>query len=172
MAHLGGVQQLQTRHSVLYASVIEGAQGMKVSLVKGQYQAAHPGKGHLELFADVPGHPVALHVEPGHEGARLRVVPGVDDGAVGLGGAIGYIVLSLQDGHVQGILGQVIGGGRPHHPTAQNDDVIHEKDLPSKAKRNPDPAPLLRPPTCVALNPLVYPFVGAIISGFVGKSKG
>ena len=141
LAHLGGVQQFQPRHAVLYASVIEGAQGMKVSLIKGQYQAAHPGKGHLELFADVPGHPVALHVEPGHEGARLRVVPGVDDGAVGLGGAIGYIVLSLQDGHVQGIPGQVIGGGRPHHPTAQNDDVIHEKDLPSKAKRNPDPAP-------------------------------
>ena len=114
---------------------------MKVPLVKGQYQTAHPCKGHLELLTDVSSHSVSLHVEPGHEGARLRVVSGVDDGAVGLGGAVGHIVLSLQDGHVQGIPGQMVGGGRPHHATAQNDDVIHEKDLPSKVKRNPDPAP-------------------------------
>ena len=128
LAHLGGVQQLQPRHPVLNTPVVEGAQGVKVPLIKGQYQAAYPGKGHLELLADVPGHPVSLHVELCHEGARLRVVPGVDDGAVGLGSAVCHVVLGFQHGHIQGIPGQVVGGGSPHHPT-----------WPSGRRRQPPP---------------------------------
>ena len=95
-ARIGPAENAQARHAVCLPAVQKRLQRFAFGLAEGQHKAAHACKGYAEPFAYLARHAVALCVQPGHQGARLRVVPRVDDGAVRLGGAVGHIVLGLQ----------------------------------------------------------------------------
>ena len=123
-------EQPQPGHAVFAAPVVKGAQGGQLLGAEGHHKRAHPLEGHLQLFADLAGEAVALHVQPGHQGAGLRVVARVDDGAVGLGGAGGDVRRGLQHCHPQPVAGQLIGRRRAHHAAADDDYIVHRKIPP------------------------------------------
>ena len=116
--------------AVLVAPVKEGMYRLHLLLVKGQDKGTDLLALHRQLFAELLGHPDSLHIEAGHFGPRLRVVPGVEDGAVGLGGAVRHVVGGLQGHHLQVIPGKLVGSGGADDPAADDRYIIHHLGFP------------------------------------------
>ena len=95
---------------------------------EGQHQTAALPVRHIQPGTDLFGQCNTLHIEPCHPGARLGVVPSVQNGTVGLGGAVGHIVLGLKNCSVQRIMRELIGGSRAND-TAADDCYIQHKNL-------------------------------------------
>ena len=120
-------EQLQPGHAIVQAALVEGAEGGLFLGGEGQHKGAALPVGHIQFGAQLLGQGGAPHVEPGHEGARLWVVPGVENGGVCLGGAVGHVVFPLQNSHIQPVAGELEGGRRAGNAAANDENVIHDK---------------------------------------------
>ena len=121
----GAVQQLQAGNSIAQAPGIERLQRGALPCVEGDHQGACGPIGNVQLAAQLSGQRGAADVAAGHEGAGLRVIPGMENGGVGLGGAAGHIVLPLQHRYGQPIFGQLIGRCGAGDAAANEDDIEH-----------------------------------------------
>ena len=134
-AHLGGQvgfqaagrfagENLQPGHAVGLAPSEQDLQSLLIPLGEGGHKGAAPAVGHIQRPAQLSRQIRAPHVEPGHQGARLRVIPGVENGGVGLGGAAGHVVGPLQHADAQLITGQMEGRRCAGDAAADDNDVV------------------------------------------------
>ena len=121
-------QQPDARHPIGKAVFVQLLQMRQLRRAEGQHQTAALPVRHIQPGTDLFGQCNALHIEPCHPGARLGVVPSVQNGTVGLGGAVGHIVLGLKNCSVQRIMRELIGGSRAND-TAADDCYIQHKNL-------------------------------------------
>ena len=119
----------QALHPVGHAVFIQLVQGGAVVLADHDHKASVILIGEIQLLGQRGHHPAALHVQPGHERAVGRVVPRVDDGAVGLGGAAAHILLPLQHQHVRPVAGHLPGNGAAGYPCADDGNINHASSL-------------------------------------------
>ena len=120
-------EQGQTGHPVLCAPAEQLLEQDLVLRGKAEHQGPTGQIGYVQLGAQLPGQGGAPDVEAGHQGAGHGVIPGVDDGGIGLGGTVGHIVFPLHDPHFELIFGQLKGSGRAHDAAADDENVIHSK---------------------------------------------
>ena len=106
--------------------LIERLQLGTVGLGQADHQAAALLVGKVQLFGQGRHQLAALDVQPGHQGAVGRVKAGVDDGAVGLGGAATDVLFLVQNQDAGLIAGQLPGDGAAGHPCANDDDIGHK----------------------------------------------
>ena len=134
-AHLGGQvwlqaagffagENLQPGHAVGLTPAEQDLQGLFVLFGEGGHKGAAPAVGHIQRRAQLSCQLCAPHVESGHQGARFRVVPGVENGGVGLGGAAGHIVGPLQHADAQLVPGQMEGRRCAGDAAADDNDVV------------------------------------------------
>ena len=122
-------QQPDARHAVCHAVRVQLLQVGQLCLAQRQHQAAALTIGHIQPGADFLCQRHALHIQAGHLGARFRVIPGVQDGAVCLRCSIRHIVFCFQHCHMQRIVRQFIRCSCTNHTTA-NDCYIQHNYLP------------------------------------------
>ena len=79
----------------------------------------------MELFANLPAHGIAFYIQLGHQRARVRIVPGVHNGAVGAGGTHTDVVLLLQQNDPHPAARQPISTGTPGNTAADDRYIIH-----------------------------------------------
>ena len=94
---------------------------------EGQHQGAAGPVGDIQFGAQLLGQLSAPHVEPGHQGAGLGIVTGVEDGGVGLGGTVGHVVFLLQHSDLQLVAGELEGGCCAGDAAANDENVIHNR---------------------------------------------
>ena len=100
-AQLVAFDDAYPRNAVRDAVAVQLFDGAPVLIVEGKHQRADALERNVQFAADIPGHAVALDVEPRHERARLRIVSGVDYGAVGACCAAGDVVFLIGQQHRQ-----------------------------------------------------------------------
>ena len=81
---------------------------------------------HMKLPGGFVQEGISLPVEPGFESPRLRVVSGVDDAGVGLGGSHGHVVFRFQKTNFQSVPGKLPGSHGAHHPGTDNCHLIFQ----------------------------------------------
>lgn len=82
------VEYLQIRHTVLYAALVKLLHGFHVRVVKRDYKRTVRTEFYAKRLADTFHQTVALHIEFCFERAGMCVKTGVNNAAVGLGGAM------------------------------------------------------------------------------------
>ena len=122
-------KQPDARHAVGDAVLIQFLQVGQLFRAEGQHQTAALQVRHIQTGADLLGQCRALHVEPCHPGARFGVVASVQNGTVGLGGAVCHVIFSLENGGLQRVMGQLIGGCRTNDTAADNCYIQHKNLL-------------------------------------------
>ena len=122
-------KQPDARHAVGDAVLIQFLQVGQLFRAEGQHQTAALQVRHIQPGADLLGQCGPLHVEPRHPGARFGVVASVQNGTVGLGGAVGHVIFSLENGGLQRVMGQLIGGCRTNDTAADNCYIQHKNLL-------------------------------------------
>ena len=115
----------QPLHAVGDAVFIELLQRGAVLVAQADDKAAAPVVGKIQLLRKGRHPAAALDVELGHQAAVGRVVPGVDNGAVGLGRAAADVLLLLYHKNFRVIPRKLPRAGTPGHARADNDDVVH-----------------------------------------------
>ena len=120
-------EQLELRHAVGLSPLEQGVEGSVILRREGQDQGAAGAVGDIQFGAQLLGQLSAPHVEPGHQGTGLRVITGVEDGGVGLGGAVGHVVFPLQNSDLQLVAGELEGGCRAGDAAANDENVIHNR---------------------------------------------
>ena len=119
----------QALHPVGHAVFIQLVQRRAVVLADHDHKAAVVLIGEVQLLGQSGHQAAALHVQLGHQRAVGRVVPRVDDGAVGLGGAAAHILLPLQHQHVRPVAGHLPGNGAAGYPCADDGNINHASSL-------------------------------------------
>ena len=122
-------KQPDARHAVGDAVLIQFLQVGQLFRAEGQHQTAALQVRHIQPGADLLGQCGPLHVEPRHPGARFGVVASVQNGTVGLGGAVCHVIFSLENGGLQRVMGQLIGGCRTNDTAADNCYIQHKNLL-------------------------------------------
>ena len=120
-------EQAELRHAVGLAPAEQVLEGSLILGREGQYEGAAGLVRNVQLGAQLFGQGGAPHIELGHQCAGLRVIPGMEDGGVGLGGAVGHVIFPLQDGRLQPVAGKVEGGGRTGDAAADDEYIVHKK---------------------------------------------
>ena len=115
----------QPLHAVGDAVFIELLQRGAVLVAQADDKAAAPVVGKIQFLRKGRHPAAALDVELGHQAAVGRVVPGVDNGAVGLGRAAADVLLLLYYKNFRVIPRKLPRTGAPGHARADNDDVVH-----------------------------------------------
>ena len=118
-------KDLHAGHAVGGAVFEQMLQVGQFLFVQCQHQRAALLIGDIQLCADLLCQCHAAHIQPCHAGAGGGVVACVENGAVGLGGAVCYIVFGLKDDHSVVVARQRIGGSSTNDATADDRDIIH-----------------------------------------------
>ena len=118
-------KNLHVGHAVCGAVLEQMLQMGQFLLVQCQHQRAALLIGDIQLCADLLCQSHAAHVQPCHAGAGGGVVACVENGAVGLGGAVCHIVLGLKNDHLVVVARQCVGGSGTDDATADDCYIIH-----------------------------------------------
>ena len=118
-------KNLHVGHAVCGAVLEQMLQMGQFLLVQCQHQRAALLIGDIQLCADLLCQRHAAHVQPCHAGAGGGVVACVENGAVGLGGAVCHIVLGLKNDHLVIVARQCVGGSGTDDATADDCYIIH-----------------------------------------------
>ena len=73
----------------------------QILFIKTENQGAISFKWKIQFFGERIHHAVSRHVHSGLQRAGNRIIPRMDNGAVGLGGTAAHILLPLQDSQLQ-----------------------------------------------------------------------
>ena len=120
----------QALYPVGHAVFIQLVQGGAVLLAHAHNQAAVLLVVEVQLLGQGGHHPAALHVQFGHEGAVGGVKTGMNDGAVGLGGAAAHVLFPFHHQNVCLVAGKLPGDGTAGNACADDHDVIHGEITP------------------------------------------
>ena len=120
-----GREQLNVGHAVGNAVFIQLFNVRHIAVLQSKHQAAALLVGHIQLCADLFGHSHTGNIQFGHAGAGLGVISGMENGAVGLGGAIGDIVFRLENYGFGFVVRQSIGGCGADHTAANDGNIVH-----------------------------------------------
>ena len=118
-------KDLHAGHAVGGAVLKQMLQVGQLLLVQCQHQRTALLVGDIQLCADLFSQRYAAHIQPCHVGAGGGVVACVENGAVGLGGAVCHIVLGLKDDHLVVVARQRVGGSGTDDTTADDSYIIH-----------------------------------------------
>ena len=118
-------KDLHVGHAVGGAVLKQMLQVGQLLFVQCQHQRAALLIGDIQLCTDLLGQRYAAHIQPCHAGAGGGVVACVENGAVGLGGAVCHIVLGLKDDHLVVVARQCVGCGGTDDTTADDCYIIH-----------------------------------------------
>ena len=122
-------EDFQAGHAVGVAPGLEGVQGGALLRGEGQHKRAAGPIGDVQLLAQLPGQSHTPHVEPGHQGAGQGIIAGVENGGIGLGGAVGHVVFLLQNAHPDLVFGELKGRGGAHNAAADDEYIVHKQNL-------------------------------------------
>ena len=119
------VQNFQALHPVLQAVFIQGLELWQVLPAQAQDQGAVAPIGKAQFLGKRLHHPASHDIVFCHQGTGLGIEPGVDNGAVGLGGAAAKVIAPLQQEEGPLESGKEPGGGTAHHTAADNHSIQH-----------------------------------------------
>ena len=120
-----GIDDLQLLHAVCHAVLIELLQTGQIILAHANDQTAVLNESEIQILRQLGHHQVALKIHFRHQRAMLCVKAGMDNGAVGLGGAAAHVLAALHYADLGLVAGQEAGNGAAGHTGADDDDVIH-----------------------------------------------
>ena len=119
------VNDTKIRDAVRLSPVVECLKARHVFLGETDHQGTDAPERDIQIFCQIAHQRIAAHVELCHQTAGRGVIAGVDDGAVGLGGAAADILLLFQDADAGRAAGQLPGGGCAGDARAYYDYIVH-----------------------------------------------
>ena len=122
---LVALDDAQPFHAVGDAVLVEFLQRGAVVLTQADDKTAALVVGKVQLLGKGRHTAAALDVELRHQAAVCGVVPGVNDGTVGLGRAAADVLLFLQHQNIRVIARKFPCAGTPGHARANDDDIVH-----------------------------------------------
>jgi len=123
-AHLLRGEQFQAGDAIFSTAVIEFPQRGEVLLADAHHIRAATLKLDIQLTADLVEQGIARHVQTGFGAPRLGVIAGVDDGRVGLGGALAHVRGPVHEEDAQAIARELARNVGAHHASADDDHII------------------------------------------------
>ena len=122
---LVALDDAQSLDAVLHAVLVQLHQVRAILLAEHDDEAAVLDVMEVQLLGQ-PGHDAAaFDIQLRHQAAVRRIVAGVNDGAVGLGGAAADVLLALDHEHIGLLARQLAGNRAAGNASADNDDIRH-----------------------------------------------
>ena len=103
-----------------------------VLVVKAHHQLAGAAHGHVQMGRQIGEQTIALHTQPGHEGAGGIVESGMDDAGIAGAGAAEQVRMGLGHSHPQMVAAQLPGHGAADDARADDGDIqwtVHGRSL-------------------------------------------
>ena len=127
--NLIGGQQPDTGDAVFQALTIQHIQMTLVLLTEGKNQRTDLLTLYVQLFTQLLCQLDAAHIGFCHQRVGSGIIARMQNGAVRLGGAVGYIIICLQHQYLAVIPAQLVSGSSAYNTAADDGNIVFHKLL-------------------------------------------